>query len=124
MFFIRRAGDRYVDRGDLAADDWATTDFTLDGDWHDLDLSSIIPKNTSLVLFRLVFRDTEPYPYMSFRTKGNTHDVNIGVVWEHFENKYYDATIFVKPNSDGLVQYKTTATSSNNLFLSVGGWWV
>lgn len=47
-----------VYRGNIAAVDFAIGDFTLDGAWHTLDLSSIVPANATVVHLLVSFKSS------------------------------------------------------------------
>ncbi|KKN20896.1 hypothetical protein LCGC14_0931000 [marine sediment metagenome] len=47
-----RGGYIYIDRGEAATADFTKGSLTIDNSWHDLDLSSIVPSNAELVVFK------------------------------------------------------------------------
>ncbi|GAH84380.1 unnamed protein product, partial [marine sediment metagenome] len=67
----------FVDRGDPAAVDWVTGDFTRDGAWHDLDLSAIVPAGAKAVVFQGFFKSSVVEEIFQLRKKGNANAVNV-----------------------------------------------
>lgn len=55
MDFGRRF-DRYIDAGDVASASFSTGDLTLDGEWHELDLSNFIPVGTKRVRLHAILK--------------------------------------------------------------------
>ncbi|GAH04535.1 unnamed protein product, partial [marine sediment metagenome] len=63
----------FNDRGDPATDDANEGNLTTDGEWHDLDLSSIAPAGTTAVLLRVSVQDDAASSYVVFRKNGNSN---------------------------------------------------
>ena len=49
MFFRGSRGLLYVDRGDRNAYDFQLANITCDNNWHELDISALIPNNAKMV---------------------------------------------------------------------------
>lgn len=124
MFFAGRRGHRFVDRGDPASVDFAVGDLTADGDYHDLDLSSIIPKNAKLVLLRLVINNAFELQTTRFRKNGNSNAI---------ADFYY---MLLTPNSDmgisavlpcdenGVIEYNIGNVAWASYDVTVAGWFI
>ncbi|RLC33997.1 hypothetical protein DRH14_03915, partial [Candidatus Shapirobacteria bacterium] len=71
-------GVKFVDRGDPSAYDWTLTDFVRDGNWHDLDASSILPSSAAnqRVLIRASIASSSINDYLQIRQKGNSNVYN------------------------------------------------
>lgn len=51
--YVEEIDMAYIDRGDPPSWDYSKTDFTTDGQWHTLNLRSIVPEGASLVHLRV-----------------------------------------------------------------------
>lgn len=114
----------FVDRGDPAGYDFSTSDFTTDSVYHNLDLSSIIPKGTKLVLIRLRFIATETTHYMRFRKKGQANSINIDHIVCTVANLENFCNVIVAPNQSGIIEYSAANTTFTQIYMLVRGWWL
>ena len=124
MFFSRPAGHKYVDRGDPETIDFDINSFVLDGGYHDLDLSAIIPINTQLVLLRLVQQAALVGKGIYFRKKGYTNSVNEDGKRSQVADVYLRDNLYVTPNAAGIIEYWTNLVITDVLEVTVAGWWV
>lgn len=124
MFFTRLAGAKWTNRGDADVDDWAVGDLTKDGNWHNLDLTGVMTKGSSIVLIKLKACHTEASVSCLFRTKGVTNENAI-------QNRdlpntamvLLTDTLMLQPDSDGIIQYKFSAAATwLVLSLRIMGW--
>lgn len=122
MFFKRNRGDKFYDRGDPAAADFAHTDLTIDNDWHSLDLSSIIPAGVSLVLLRVVLNCSDGWRNVLFRTHGNSNTINTSYIRNFSAGSEIPFDVYVTPDSDGVIDYKVTPDTWSKLTIAVAGW--
>ena len=58
MFFAKRAGSKYVDKGVIVTNQFDIGDLTVDGGYYSLDLSSVIPANAKAVFLSIRIRST------------------------------------------------------------------
>lgn len=80
MFFSRRAGHRFVDRGNPSTWDWNDEDITFDDDYHILDLSDVVPPNAVAVIMQISCKSDISDNYISMRHPSHTNDLNIACV--------------------------------------------
>lgn len=66
-------GTLYVDRGDPDAYDKTVGNFTTDGNWHDLDLSAIVPATAFAVHIKVTLDDEGVASNITIKKKGNTN---------------------------------------------------
>jgi len=125
--FMRRAMkgeiDMYVDRGDPAAYDYAKEDLDLDGAWHDLDLSALVPAGAKAVFIMGHIEGTAVDWGIIFRKKGNTNEVNHGGMETLRAGVERHRSSTVSLDADRVIQYKADNQSWTTLDLSVRGWW-
>lgn len=112
----------FVDRGDPAAYDFTTNDFTKDSAYHDLDLSSIVGANACTVLLNVMMRLGTTNEEIMLRTKGNSNDYNVAQRKGIAANTDYRYGMWVKTDANGVIQYRCTAGTYSTLNLTIRGW--
>jgi hypothetical protein len=122
--FGKRAGLIYVDRGDPSSSDFTEDDLTTDGDWHELDLSSIIPAGAFLAHIISAIEDTSVNLYMQFQETGNTNNLNVLAVKTYVSGIYSDLTGLVLLDSDRKCEYRFSNTTINNIIIAIRGWFI
>lgn len=115
---------RYFGRGDAGAFDFQVGDFTQDNVWRNLDLSSIVPANTVLVLLRIVCRSTKADDVFNLRTNGYGNVFNVVRVQSRIANIRNSLDIHVTPDSNGIIEYKCLQGFFDLLNVTVAGWWM
>jgi len=116
------SGHQFYDRGDPASVDF--TSFTFDGNWHDLDLSSIVPSGAVLVLLRVTVQGGGGVvSRMQFRENANSNAVNIDSVDAASSETEGPASVLVVPDSSRVVEYRSQGTTPASVDVAVGGWW-
>ena len=119
------SGERYVDRGNATAFDIDEQTLTMDNDWHDWDLSSIVPLNAAgkAINIRTLSSDNTANNF-SLREKGSTD-----VAWNilNVRNAAGGTTInqdgIVVCNASRVIEYKVSATATLAEAV-IRGWWV
>lgn len=123
MFASQNKGHKYVDRGDFNDPDFTVGDFIADETWRDLDLSSIIPKGVSLVLFSLALLVDEAPCTVCFRQKGIEDELNCSTLSTQVDMIPMIRDILVSPDNNGIIQYHAEIDPWLVISLSVRGWW-
>ena len=119
------SGMQYIDRGDLAIADFGTGSFTVDGAYHDLDLSSIIPAGTVLALASVLLKNSSAGKQITFRQKGFTNEVNISRRYSFLAAVAQGYDLWLRPDVNGIIEYKVQDSGIwNTISLSVRGWLV
>ncbi|RLC81854.1 MAG: hypothetical protein DRJ03_19710 [Chloroflexi bacterium] len=114
----------YVDRGDPAAWDWTVSDFTTDGNWHDLDCSAIVPAGAKAIIFRIHITDDLVGTYFQLRKNGNTNSYSSVMEIVNEANRYNNGTHIVPCDEDRIVEYRTTNTTIDAINVLVMGWFI
>lgn len=122
MFFARRAGDRIVDRGDVGGYDVLMAALTLDNEWHNLDLSSILPTNAKWVRLRAQANSMTAPESLMFRRKGNTNNINVDGVFIAVESTDTNAWPLIKVGNDGIIEYCGTVGTWYSIYITVIQW--
>lgn len=125
MFFLSKVKViEWYNRGDEDVEDWLVGDLVKDGNWHDLDLTSIIPIGASLVLIKIKASHTISTQVIAFRTKGVINDNAVQYRYTHETAAVfiYD-DLMLQPDSNGIIQYKFgSAETWIVLSLRIMGW--
>jgi hypothetical protein len=122
--FGKRSYEKYYDRGDPSDWDFEEPAFTTDGNWHDLDLSSIIPSGNILVHFFASLRDDQVNSLMWYREKGNTNQMNVALSRTLVANYSIDFTFFLLSDSSRKIEYKASNLTFTINLLHVRGWFL
>ena len=112
----------YVDRGDPAAYDFTKNDFTTDGTWQDLDLSTIVPAGAKAVHVLVVQSDDAAFSTFYMREKGNSNTYNKDALVTQVANVSIAASFLVTCDADRTVQYQAANLSWTALSMVVRGW--
>ena len=114
----------FVDRGDPADYDFIESDLTLDGNWHDMDLSGIVPDGAKAVSIRIDTITGTATAYSAFRKKGNTNESNSANALHPIANNA-NSTDLLCPISDArFIQYKFQSVPWFYIVISIKGWWL
>ena len=112
-----------VDRGDPAAADYSTDDFTKDDAWHDLDLSAIVPTNAKGIFVRVSI-DTNTVPAAFYlRKNGNSNGYNAFEIRAQVVNlgNATEGIVFIDANRV-VEYYATSGVTWSTLSLIIKGW--
>lgn len=115
--------EMYVDRGDPAAYDYAKEDLTLDGAWHDLDLSAIVPAGAKAVLLIGHVQGNAVDWEIIFRKNSQTNEINHGGMETLRANIERCRIMIVACDANRVIEYKADNQAWDNLDLAVRGWW-
>ena len=115
--------DMFVDRGDPAAFDYVKTDLTIDGAWHDMDLSALIAVGAKAVLLRGSVEGNAVDWKIFFRKKGNSNEIN-GCAMETIRaNVPRCRTMICAVDAERVLQYKADNQAWTTLDITIRGWW-
>jgi hypothetical protein len=112
----------FVFTRDPSSDDFSVGNFTADGQWHDLDLSSIVGVGRRLVLLCCVLSDDQISMAMQFRTKGNSNAYNVGMFNNQIANAAAYGNVIVLTDTSGVIQYYLTSNTYTAIYVRVRGW--
>lgn len=114
----------YVDRGAISAYDFQQSDLTTDEEWHDLDLSAIVPTNAKLVHLRLELKDDSVGAFILLRKKGSSDNYNNGRKAILVADLFHYESEFVALGPGCTIQYLTFDTTWTNIRIAVRGWFI
>lgn len=109
----------YHDRGDIGSADFVS--LTIDGNWHDLDLSGIVSSSAKSVIVQMTFKTTfvSDTAGISFRKKGKTNaDASIPVLVANLTHNSY---VIVPCDSNKFIQYNSGIAMSPAQII-IKGW--
>lgn len=113
----------FVDRGDPASADWTEATLTVDGNWNELDISSIVPATAKAVLFSCIIRDDAASTICGFRKSGNVNFWNVSQMFTQVANVFYQQDICVAGSTNQKIEYNIGA-GMDTVYLTVRGWWL
>lgn len=116
--------EMYVDRGDPAAYDKAKEDLTIDGAWHDWDLSSLVGLGAKAVFIVGHLEGAAVDWAIMFRKKGNTNEINHGGMETIRANIERHRSSIVALSAARVIQYKADNQAWTTLNLGIRGWWI
>lgn len=124
MFFSKSAGDKFVDRGNVTPVDFSAGSLTADGSWHELDLSSIIPVGTKLVMLRTSMIAIATIGVLKVKKNGLANDINVDISSMETDGFPKFDTLYVVPDADGKIEYWYTNAAYAIRTITVGGWFI
>jgi len=113
----------YVDRGDPAAMDYVKTDLTIDGAWHDLNLSAIVPAGAKAVLLRTSLQSGAATDKIRYRKNGNTNEINACGCESLRANVARTRLGVTAIDANRVIEYNADNIAWTTLELVVRGWW-
>ncbi|KKM89899.1 hypothetical protein LCGC14_1243990 [marine sediment metagenome] len=113
----------YVYRGDPATGDFALVDMTVDGAWHELDLSAIVPSNARAVNLIISGVNAAAYQTFTIKKNGQTNNFNVGGVITPAAGVAGFGNSVISIGSDRKLEYNFNNTTWTGFMLTVMGWW-
>ncbi len=115
--------DMYVDRGDPASFDFVKTDLTIDGAWHTLDLSSLVPSGAKAVLLLGEVEGAAVDWKINFRKNGISNEVNHAGMETLRAGVERHRSSIIALDANRVIEYKADNQTWTTLSLGVRGWW-
>ena len=115
--------DMFVDRGDPAAVDFVDTDLTIDGAWHTLNLSAIIPKVAKSILLKSRVQAGGIGDRIRYRRAGNSNEINTCSCEALRANALRRRMSVVAVNGAQEIEYNADNVAWATLEIIVRGWW-
>ena len=106
------------------ADDFTLPNFITDGQWHDLNLSTIVPTGAKAVLFLICITDNVVGSVMRLRKKGQADEYNIALMRTQAINIPIDSCELVECDVNRIIQYNFSNTVWTAVDMVVRGWWM
>lgn len=114
----------FVERGDdPVGNDFVVGDLTTDGTWRDLDLSSLIPAGTKLVMVKIVIADVSVANQFIMRKNGQSNQVDSESTYTQIANVTRSKTVLVVPDANRVIEYWATNDTWNVINIAIRGWW-
>lgn len=112
----------YVDRGDPVNYDFKGADFTCDGSYYDLDLSTIVPSGVNAVHLRVVANADAINETLEFRENGNSNSANEGWFYTQVAKQAIAFDFICSCDSNQVIEYAISSGNYAFLNLTVRGW--
>lgn len=114
---------QFVDRGDPDAWDWEKEDLAADGQWHDLDCSSIVPAGATHILFRIQQSTVASQDEIRLRKKGNQNEYNMAVTRQIWGNIKQEGQVLAACDANQVLQCFVPNTTIYDLNLLILGYY-
>lgn len=114
---------QFHDRGDPSSSDLNTPTLVTDANWHDWDLSSIVPVGTKAVIIQVTVKDNVTISRIFLRKNGNTNTTTTAIVRSQCAGVESNGTIIIACDNDRKVEYNATNTTFNYITMTITGWW-
>lgn len=111
-------------RGDPTDYDYEKTDFTTDGTWHELDLSSIVPENAKGVTLALRIRTSTINRAASFRRAGQAQPFNSARFTTQVADQVFTGDIIVAVDANRKIEYNFSNITWDLIYVTVKNWWM
>lgn len=111
-----------IEDRDASSEDWTEADLTMDGNWHDLDLSAEVPVPNCFVLLKVHVADSTAGTYIAFRKNGYSGDDSISLVIVQNTSQWNYADVIVPCDKYTKIEYKVSA-AMDDIGITVAGWW-
>lgn len=112
----------FINRGDPTPADFEETDLTQDNNWHELDLSGIIPENAKGVIIASVLLAQQASSSFQLRRAGNVNNNAVSGSVTQVANQVMLQTFTVPLSDDRKLEYNAEAANWFVLNLTVTAW--
>jgi hypothetical protein len=117
----------FIDRGDPSAVDYEETGskavLNTDGNWHDLNLSTIVSDGAKKILLWVRVEDNVAASAFNVRKNGNTNSYNSDTISTQVANVSNYGTLIVDCDTNRVIEYNGTNVAFVNISIVVRGWW-
>jgi len=120
LWYTLRTGMFYVNRGDPAGPDLEEGSMTMDGNYIDWDISSVVGAGAKLVKIRVTFAD-DADNIVKFKIPDQSNTKNIATT-RVVAGEANDDTVECQTNATGILEYAVGSTGTQVEF-TVRGWW-
>lgn len=115
--------EQYQDRGDPTTWDWLKLNLILNGEWQNLDCSSIVPAGTKVIEFYVEIAATnQGWGEFKMRKKGNLNNYNVDGLYVIKSGNTF-GKMRVPCNANRVVEYFGDPTIST-VTITITGWWI
>jgi hypothetical protein len=113
----------FHDRGDASGYDFIASALTMDGNWHDMDLSSIVAENAKAISLWVLVSDATAGKYIQFRKNGNAETLNKSRIYNISSASPNTQDIIVSCDSGVVIEYYASSPIST-VNIVIKGWWM
>lgn len=117
----------FVDRGDPHLPDYTLDDVSVDGSWHELDISEIVPTAAKAVLFTSYLRTDSLDGFFKIRRHGNSDEQNSSTLLTEAANVLNWADLASPIDTDRKIDYQFPSfylATVTDFKLVIKGWWL
>lgn len=115
--------DGFVDRGDTFPYDWTEATLDLDGQWHVLNVSTIVPAGARAILFRLQIKAPDINRKFFLRKAGHVLPPNRVTAMTTVADVATWQDVIVAVGDVRWVEYYAHPVTWSTVRLHIAGWW-
>lgn len=119
-----KGGGQYVSRGDPATPDWDSGTLTLNGNWQNLDCSSIVPSGATGIVFRVTLTDNIASSLFCMREDGNSNSINTACAYILVADQSHENQWIIPCGSSRIVEYYASNVTWSSVQITVCGWFI
>jgi hypothetical protein len=112
----------FTPRGDIPSWDFVVGDLTTDGNWNDLDLSSIVPSGAVAVLLHIQLNE-DAVRVVAFRRNGDPYNQPRSRIGVHVASVLQYQDLIVQCDPSRVIEYKADNATWTGISIAVRGWW-
>lgn len=124
MFFTKQRGVKLVNRGDPESADFTKVDLTTDGNWHELDMSSVIPKGAIAAVLAVRVLDDGVGNSLTIRPKAHSYPYHRFRNYQDTINQASSEQGIVFFDTDRAIEYLGSNVEFTSIEITVIGWWI
>jgi hypothetical protein len=121
---LLKLAPHWVGVGDPSAYHFTVGDFTTDGSWYDLDLSSIIPVGTQLIRLKAYVLGGAAGQHVQFRCNGYSNYVNTLIATTQVSGVPTHVHGIIPVDANRVIEYTGAAVAYTALSVAVLGWYI
>lgn len=114
----------YFFRGDISAWDFTLVDFVRDENWHELDLSAIVPEGAKAVLLKVVVESVFEDKKFDLRAHGQIYNYNTCAIFTPKSSVRIGGVYLVPCDADRKIDYEAYSTGFTTINVIVVGWFL
>ena len=113
----------YADRGDPVSADYDKGDLIRDNNWHEMDLSAIVPSGVKAILVHIRLLSVMGGKVFRLKKLGTSGSYNTAITSTHVSNINDYADKIVSLDDDRKIEYRTSLDPWTVIQVTVKGWW-
>lgn len=115
---------KFVEREDADAYDFLESDLTMDADWHDLDLSAVVPEGAVMIILHVRYQRSVAVGRLEFIGKTGASTWTSQRLYINEANNMHSQAVFLPCDSTRVIRYTTNNATLTYIWGVVAGWFI